>query len=484
MKGLKHWLPAVAIALATTVGLGIASPQSGMALETSKQVNQEKQVESKQSEQSRQYKQYALTKVAYPEMAQYPDEEKFIDEKTGEFDSDGFEKVFEPWSAEQRERRNIQEPDIQNLDSFFSKSIQQFLSGAGTDNRVCSPVNVYMALSMLAELTDGNSRQQILSLLGAKNIDALRTQAKAIWAANYCADGATTSVLANSLWLNQDVNFTKKTLDSLAKNYYASSFRGKMGSDNFNKALQDWLNEQTGGLLSEQAGNLEMDADTILALATTVYFRAKWASEFAKESTSKQVFYTADQKQQTCDFMHQSESGNYYWGKHFSAVSKSLDSGSGSMYFLLPDKDSSPEELLKDSEAMQFLLSRNRDETWKNSKHLTIKLSMPKFDASSDLDLIEGLKKLGIQDVFDSDKSNFSPMTRDIDEVYLGQAKHAARVSVDEQGCTAAAYTVMMMCGGGMPPADTVDFTLDRPFLFVLNGQDGLPLFVGVINQP
>ncbi len=30
-----------------------------------------------------------------------------------------------------------------------------------------------------------------------------------------------------------------------------------------------------------------------------------------------------------------------------------------------------------------------------------------------------------------------------------------------------------------MPPEEEVDFTLDRPFLFVITGEDGLPLFVG-----
>ena len=31
---------------------------------------------------------------------------------------------------------------------------------------------------------------------------------------------------------------------------------------------------------------------------------------------------------------------------------------------------------------------------------------------------------------------------------------------------------------------ETVDFTLDRPFLFVITGIDGAPLFAGVVNQP
>ena len=35
-----------------------------------------------------------------------------------------------------------------------------------------------------------------------------------------------------------------------------------------------------------------------------------------------------------------------------------------------------------------------------------------------------------------------------------------------------------------MPPEDEVDFTLDRPFLFLLTSSQGQPLFAGVVNQP
>ena len=68
--------------------------------------------------------------------------------------------------------------------------------------------------------------------------------------------------------------------------------------------------------------------------------------------------------------------------------------------------------------------------------------------------------------------------------IFVSQAKHGVRVAVDEEGVTAAAYTLMSMAGAGEPPADEIDFTLDRPFLFALSDRQGLPLFTGVVNQP
>ena len=177
--------------------------------------------------------------------------------------------------------------------------------------------------------------------------------------------------------------------------------------------------------------------------------------------------------------MHQSGTNTYYWSDRFSAVAKHLEN-SGAMWFLLPDEGVTPEELLADKQAMDFLISGGESA---ESKYLIVNLSVPKFDIASDLDLTESLKKMGITDVFDPAISDFSPMTDDT-EAYLSQARHAARVAIDEEGVTAAAYTVMMAAGAAAPPDEEVDFTLNRPFVFAVTGADGLPLFVGVVHQP
>ena len=420
---------------------------------------------------------YQLAAAQYPQMAQYPDESKFT-KLNGDFDSDGFSKVYDAWWADRRKQMDQPEGYTDALDSYLRTVIPQLLTDGTGENKACSPINIYMALAMLAEITDGESREQILALLGSSDLDALRTEASAVWNANYCDDGAATSILASSLWLNDQISFQQETMDALARYYYASSYRGEMGSAAFDQALQDWINQQTGGLLKEQASGLTMDKETILALATTIYFRAKWSGEFSESNTSPDTFHT-DNGDVTCDFMHQSGTNTYYWSDRFSAVAKNLEN-SGAMWFLLPDEGVTPEELLADEQTMDFLLSGGESA---ESKYLIVNLSVPKFDIASDMDLTESLKKMGITDVFDPSISDFSPMTDDT-EAYLSQAKHAARVAIDEEGVTAAAYTVMMAVGAAAPPEEEVDFTLNRSFVFAITGTDGLPLFVGVVHQP
>lgn len=462
---MKIWKRIVALILSLNCVFSLTAC-AAIAVEEKNQTVQETESTDDTKELSNMAKQ--LAKAEYPIMAQYPE-------------TDGFhvdEKAYEAWLSSRLEQRPENDEYQKGIKEFYQMSMREFLKDTGGQNKIYSPLNVYMALSMLAETTDGNSRQQILNLLGADNMEELRNNASVLWNANYCDDGTVTSLLASSAWLSDKITYNQETLNTLAKYYYASSFSGSMGSDEYNKMLQDWLNEQTGGLLKEQASQIEMTPATVLALATTVYFRAKWEDEFYKENNTQEIFHavTGDVE---AEFMHQSGTDYYYWGENFGAISRGLEN-SGEMVLILPDEDVTVESLLSDEEVMEFISS---GDSWENSKFLIVNQSVPKFDVSSDFSLVDGLKKLGVTDVFDFAASDFSPLTTDTG-VAVSEAKHAARVMIDEEGCLAAAFTVMMMVGAARPPEEQMDFVLDRPFLFVIKGQDNQPLFIGVVHQP
>lgn len=413
---------------------------------------------------------HAISEAVYPEMASYPDE-------NSNYSSDEIDK----WRASVQKQKQP-EGYARGLDTFFSASIPQFLSFSDLEkeNTAYSPINVYLALGMLAEITEGNSRQQILDLIGADSMDTLRTQASAVWNGQYHNDGATTSILASSLWLNNGIDFIPETVQQVSDTYYASVYQGKMDSEELNELFQDWMNQQTGGLLQEQIKDLTLDEGTILSLATTIYYRAKWVNTFSEENTSEDTFHAAAEDI-LCDFMHNTIRSQYYWCDSFSAVSMPLENGGGTMWFILPDEGVSLKQLVEESRTTEFILSGKK---WKNQKEMMIHLSVPKFDITSQTDLKEGLQSLGVTDVFDASQSDFSPLCKSAKGVFVGSADHGVRVAVDEEGITAAAYTAMMTEGGTPPPEEEVDFTLDRPFLFTVTSDDGLPLFVGTVNNP
>ncbi len=416
---------------------------------------------------------YAVVQAEYPERIPYPKMEEY----SGDWDS--YHAAQAKWREDQSDRVSQSRDCAENMFSFYAKTMQELLVSDKHENRAYSPLNLYMALSMLAELTDGNSRAQILELLDADGTDVLRRHASVLWDANYADDGTVTSLLANSLWLNQHIRFVPDTMATLSDTWHASSYQGEMGSEEFTQALQSWLNEQTGGLLTEQVGNIRLEPQTVLALASTIYYRAQWAGKFDKDKTAEGIFHAAA-GDIPCDFMHKQDIQNYYWNDNFSAISRRLEN-SGAMWLFLPDEGVSVNELAAGGEILQLL--QNSD-AWGNQTFAAVNISMPKFDIVSEHNLAEELPRLGITDILDPKLSDFSPMTRDLDGIFLSHATHAARISADEEGCIAAAFTQIAMNGGGMAPADEVDFTLDRPFLFVITGADGNLLFAGVVEQP
>ncbi len=365
-----------------------------------------------------------------------------------------------------------------NQDKFYTSTIREFLSESNGENVVYSPINVYMALSMLSEVTDGNSRKQLLDLIGVDDIETLRKEANAIWKANYNDDGLVKSVLASSLWLRNDTSYREETLKSLSDTYYASVYNGVMGDAEYDKALQSWLNEQTGNMLKEQIGDIRMSPNTVMSLATTIYYKAKWTHEFGE--APKRTFH-GSAGDELCDFMISEGNDVYYWGENFTAVSHSFDE-SGAMWFVLPNESVSVDELLMDDEAMRFLISDEKD-LWENKKRCYVKLEVPKFDVSSQINLKNELEKLGVTDIMDPLTADFSPLTDSVADMFLSSASHGARVLIDEKGCEASAYTILITEGSAIPSEDEIEFVVNRPFIFTITSDVDMPLFVGVVNN-
>ena len=412
----------------------------------------------------------AIAKPVYPEAVKAPGE--------GATDKD-----FDAYQAYNEKRIEAGKGNPKAMKAFYKKTQAQVLGAskaAGSDsgkNAVYSPINVYLALAMLAETTDGNSRQQLLDLLGEKSISSLRKRVQNLFIANYQDDGECTSLLANSLWMNEALEYNQKTLETLAKKHYAYSFAGKPGSKEMNKALQGWINEQTHDLLKDQAASLELDPSTVLALVSTIYYKAAWSEVFDKGATDQKTFHvpTGDKK---VDMMHLVESFPYYTGKNFEAVALPLRN-SGSMWFFLPKKGVTPAKLASDAEVLSLLTDT---ENYKDFSYPQVTLSLPKMDAVSDTDLIKDLKKLGVTDIFGSG-GNFSPLMEDAAKIFVSQIEHAARVKTDEDGVEAAAFTAIVLSKAALP-TQRVTFTVDRPYYFAITGYTGDLLFTGVVNDP
>lgn len=408
---------------------------------------------------------YRIGTPRYPEMVQYPQAPNASYEER------------QAWRACINDLNSDYKAESINLNHFLEQSIPVFLSGQDGENMIYSPLNVYMALAMLAETTDGNSRAQILELLDVAGVNQLRREASAIWKANYLNDGVNACLLANSLWLRDDWAFQQETVSILSQKYYASVFRGEMGSDDYNVALRDWMNEQTGGLLKDQIDDIEMDPSTVLALVSTVWFEAAWETKFY--NAGDRVFHSSTQDVEVPFIENGIMGAIYSEGDRFSALEVSFKTDEASIAFILPEEGDTAENLLSDPQLLEFIIHRNE---WEGKESVYADLSLPKFDVSSQINLKDGLMKLGITDVFDYEASDFSPITTESNKISVDNATHGARVQLDENGCIATAYTIIAPGNGSAPKY--IEFVADRPFLFVIYSPSDLPLFVGIVNQP
>ena len=272
-------------------------------------------------------------------------------------------------------------------------------------------------------------------------------------------------------------DFNQDTLKNITDNYYASMFSGDTSDPAYSQELRDWINENTGNLLEEEAEEIKLKPETLMAIISTVYFNANWMDEFLDENTEDKEFFALDSKV-TVPFMQEKNlEGDYLEAEKYTASSKLLKSY-GKMWFILPNEGEDVQEILKDHSIYQ-VPKNNQDVTVK-----TVNLSLPKFDVTYDVSLIDSLKSLGFTDMFDASVSDFSPLG-DFEDLAVDEFTHAARIKVDEKGVEAAAFTVIAIAETSAPmPTDEVDFVLDRPFIFMLTNKDGLVTFVGVVNNP
>lgn len=384
------------------------------------------------------------------------------------------------WENESEHRRTTRENAAVSLSPFFTESSAAFLASQNNENALWSPINAYIGLAMLAEITDGDSRKEILDLFGVSDIETLRSQVSAIWESVYEDDGNEICTLANSLWLEDGLHYNQDAMNNLAYHYYASVYQADLGSDSANKSIGNWLHKNTGGMLKNNTDTINLSPDTVLALYSTLFYQAKWGDEFNSKNNTNDIFHGVNGDSDVTYMNKKLCQMNYYWHDHYSAVALSLKNGS-TMWFILPDEGKTTADVLNGDAYGEMISLRDGEEGWQNKKYMKVNLSVPKFDVSSTVNLKDGLSKMGVTKVFDMENSDFTAITSD-SPVYISAVNQSARVEIDEKGVKAATYIEFPGAGAAQPPEEIIDFVLDRPFVFVIS-KGNLPLFTGVVNN-
>lgn len=367
------------------------------------------------------------------------------------------------------------------MNLFSYKTAAKLL--CGTEESGCySPLSLYHTLSILASGAEGDTRQQILSLLGTGDMDTLASENGKLYRVNYMDDEINILKIHNSLWLDETasdgtpVSYNQDWVISAATDYYADVYAAEFSAGDTVRAIGSWIAEKTGGMLSPE---LDLPEDSVMALVNTLWYKSQWMNQFNAENTTSDTFYCDSGETVTADFMHQTDSvtGSYVRGDGYTKSYLPLDQGR--MVFVLPDEGCDIDDLL------------NEDTLWKifeegEYQSAEVHWSVPKFETNASYDLIPAMKQLGVTDAFDLVRADFSTMATSELPLYLGLLQQDAHITLSENGVEAAAYTIAAaMAAEGMEQEHTIiEMNLNRPFLYLITADDGSTLFIGVVRHP
>jgi serpin B len=165
----------------------------------------------------------------------------------------------------------------------------------------------------------------------------------------------------------------------------------------------------------------------------------------------------------------------YYETDTFQAVSLPYGKeGALAMYIFLPHSNSNLATFL------QQLTPENWNEWMPEFTHINGTIEIPRFKIEYEVELKSTLKALGMAEIFNISKADFSAMTDD--NVAVDSVKHKTFVEVNEEGTEAAAVTSIPLSAAAR---SFFQMNVNRPFFCAIRDDTtGTILFMGTIVDP
>jgi len=375
--------------------------------------------------------------------------------------------------ADRQEMEEAFDINYISMVNHFSEKITAKLFENQKENAMISPISIQMALLMAGVGAEGKTRDEIVACLGleGKEPEYILEQNKLLYQLNYLDQDNSKFRIANSLWLTERMSFKKKYKKMAAGQLFASLYQVDFTKDETAELMRQWVSDNTGGFLDPQ---IMLSPEQLLSIMNTIYFKEEWQDEFQKEQTTQDVFYLSEDKAVTCDFMNRTNiNGTYIENEDYTGICLPLKN-IYTMYFVLPREGVTVNHLISKTDCISKVISGEQQ------RYVQVIMKIPKFNFGTDLELRGTLEKLGVRSAFQAE-ADFSGITEG-GNVHVSGVQHQTHIGIDEKGVEAAAFTNMNMLGG-MQQEDKVEFTLNRPFLFIITSGE-LILFMGVVTNP
>lgn len=356
------------------------------------------------------------------------------------------------------------------------------IAGAGDVTTVTSPAGLQVALSMAAEGAEGQTLEELETLIGASGLE--RSNAiNALTQTLRDLEGDPAVVQeeelpdtpmvhrADRLVLDESLPVEQGFVDALARSYDAPAVSVDLASGDGKAVLDAWVDEHTGGLVPESA--ISPDPELYLVLQDAIVMAARWQHPYPAELTQPHEFALPSGEAVMVDMMNSGGPREtiYAQVEGWQAVRLPYTGGRLSADVIVPPEGTTPTDLTPeiladllhdlDGQALQPLLLR-----------------MPAVDARSTLDLTPYL----LERAPSSLKGGFGRISEE--PLFISQGMQQAVLAIDEAGTVAAAVTELAMAGSA--PAEPPDeLLIDRPYLVrIADGETGWPLFLAHITDP
>ncbi|XP_075256216.1 uncharacterized protein LOC142348667 [Convolutriloba macropyga] len=373
--------------------------------------------------------------------------------------------------------------------NFTQMLFSYYLSEQGdkaNSNFVISPVSAFIPMCMVNNGAKGTTRDEIHKGLQLTEQNNFCEEAENLVKLFDTSDFEEFELsVANGLFINKKFETKANFRKSLQDSYNADAEKVDFGSNEGEKIVNKWVEEQTNGKIKEILKGTSRN--TALVAINAIYLKGFWHHPFGINLTKTEKFYTKS-GEMDARFMLCTNSFRYFKsktddGKSFEVVFMQYRDGSKSvdwqMALILPEKRGNPVDLKQ-------LISLKLFDLYDRSNFRYIQLKVPKSKIQTEVNAVPLLKKLGIKAAFGKG-ANFSDMTEG--SVYINQVKQKAVIEIDEEATEARAITYVGITLFS-PRGKTVRQELpivkfESPFLFaIINPKAKFIAFAGIVSKP
>ena len=354
-------------------------------------------------------------------------------------------------------------------------------------NMFISPYSIDGAFGMVYCGAKGSTADEIRKTLGLPADPADCGAFFDTLAKQYAEAEKTEILVSNSVWTDTDQNVLPEFREMIQKYYGGAFYKEDFGqSAKVAAKINAYVEARTKNMIKDLLTPDFFSKDTSMVLLNTLYFEAKWAKAFPKDSTKPMTFHQFGGKEKEVQMMYQKDSIAYYANHqdNVHAIVLPYENRRFELVALMPISDGGDqgEAALNTivgsigEKLDSWLERRSRGET---------RVWLPKTDLTCKLNLNKTLQGLGMRTPF-SNQADFSGIDTE-ERLKIENVVHKTALKMDEVSTKAAAATAIGMAritSIGMP--DPVnDFRADRPFLVLIrDNQTGLILFMGRVNDP